>query len=155
MEAARDVEKALFLGYKKRHQREMDEMKMHKLMYFAQREFLVRYGDPLFLEDFEGWKYGPVLLSVRRLFRTVKKFEGCAEIKDSKVKEVIKFVLDEYGKMSSWSLSMLSHEEFSWKKARRGLKASENGSVKIAVKDIRVDAVRVRFERKHVVELVY
>ena len=133
MEAARDVEKALFLGYKKRHQREMDEMKMHKLMYFAQREFLVRYGDPLFLED----------------------FEGCAEIKDSKVKEVIKFVLDEYGKMSSWSLSMLSHEEFSWKKARRGLKASENGSVKIAVKDIRVDAVRVRFERKHGVELVY
>lgn len=149
METARDVEKALFLGYKKRYQHDMDEMKMHKLMYFVQREFLVRHGEPLFSEDFEGWKYGPVLLSVRRLFRTALDFKDCAEIKDSKVKEVIKFVLDEYGKMSLWSLSMLSHEEFCWKKARRGLEASENGSVKIALKDIRVDAVRVRFEREN------
>ncbi|SHK94573.1 Uncharacterized phage-associated protein [Selenomonas ruminantium] len=155
METARDVEKALFLGYKQRHKHDMDEMKMHKLMYFAQREFLVRYDEQLFSEDFEGWKYGPVLLSVRTLFRTALDFQDCAEIKDSKVKKVIEFVLNEYGKMSSWSLSMLSHEEFSWKKARRGLKASENGNVHIAVKDIKVDAVRVRFERKHGVELVY
>lgn len=154
METARAVEKALFVGYKRLYHYDIDQMKMHKLMYFAQREFLVRYDEPLFSEDFEGWKYGPVLISVRELFRTSLKFKDFDAIKDSKVKKVIDFVLNEYGKMSSWSLSMLSHEEFSWKKARRGLKASENGKVHIAVKDIKVDAVRVRFERKHGVELV-
>ena len=45
----------------------MDEMKMHKLMYFSQRESLMYNKEPLF-----GWKYGPVLTEVRSEFRMLK-----------------------------------------------------------------------------------
>ena len=47
------------------HGENMDQMKMHKLMYFSQRESLMKLNNPLFDELFEAWKYGPVLVSVR------------------------------------------------------------------------------------------
>lgn len=49
----------------KKHGNAMDQMKMHKMMYFSQRESLMIFGSPLFDEEFEAWKYGPVLIGVR------------------------------------------------------------------------------------------
>ncbi len=40
-------------------------MKLHKLLYFAQRESLAITNEPLFEENFEGWKYGSVSREVR------------------------------------------------------------------------------------------
>lgn len=36
---------------------------------------------------------------------------------------MLKSVLERYGSLSSWKLSSLSHEEFSWKKANNSLEA--------------------------------
>lgn len=33
----------------------LEEMKLHKLLYFVQRESLAITGNPLFAEPFEGW----------------------------------------------------------------------------------------------------
>ena len=35
------------------------------MMYLAQRESLMLNKGPLFDSDFQGWKYGPVLVEVR------------------------------------------------------------------------------------------
>ena len=43
-------------------------MKMHKLMYFSQRESLMYNNEPLFDGVFYGWKYGPVLKEVRSAY---------------------------------------------------------------------------------------
>ena len=43
----------------------LDDMKLHKLLYFIQRECIVRYGKPLFVQQFEAWRYGPVMRSLR------------------------------------------------------------------------------------------
>ena len=43
----------------------MDEMKLHKLLYFTQRESFILLGKPMFLEKFEAWKYGPVMRCLR------------------------------------------------------------------------------------------
>ena len=61
MEKTLAVAKSLYSMYGKRFHTSMDEMKMHKLMYFAQRESLMYNRTVLFDEDFYGWKYGPVL----------------------------------------------------------------------------------------------
>ena len=37
----------------------IDEMKLHKLLYFTQRECLIQKGEPMFDAQFEAWKYGP------------------------------------------------------------------------------------------------
>ena len=34
----------------------MDEMKLHKLLYFTQRESFILLGKPMFLEKFVEWK---------------------------------------------------------------------------------------------------
>ena len=44
-----------------RHNRDMDEMKMHKMMYLSQRESLMTVNRSLFDDSFEAWKFGPVL----------------------------------------------------------------------------------------------
>ena len=43
-------------------------MKLHKLLYLSQREALAVTGQPLFQEEFEGWKYGPVCREVRAYY---------------------------------------------------------------------------------------
>ena len=56
--------------YRKDFGQDIDEMKLHKLLYFAQRESLVRGSDPMFGATFYGWKYGPVLPEVREEWGT-------------------------------------------------------------------------------------
>lgn len=64
MENALNVAKYMYNTYLDVFKHPMDEMKMHKLMYFVQRESLMFHKDVLFDEHFLGWKYGPVLYSV-------------------------------------------------------------------------------------------
>ena len=54
----------------------------------------------------------------------------------------MKSVLDRYGAESSWSLSRMSHGEFLWKCARKGLRPEENGDVPLDVNAMRMDAAR-------------
>ena len=56
--------------------------------------------------------------------------------------------MDRYAKLSSWRLSSLSHNEFSWKCSRKGLDASDNGNVKLEVSAMKVDAARELSQRK-------
>ena len=59
------VAKCFYDYYYEEHGHNIDEMKMHKLMYFAQRESFIEYDKPLFSARFYGWKFGPVLKEVR------------------------------------------------------------------------------------------
>ncbi len=48
-----------------------DQMKLYKLVYYAQAWHLANYGKPLFEEDIEAWPHGPV---VRDLYIEFKEF---------------------------------------------------------------------------------
>ena len=62
--------------------------------------------------------------------------------------ELLKSVLERYGSLSSWKLSSLSHEEFSWRKARQGLEAADDGNTELSLDAMRVDATRELMSRK-------
>ena len=47
----------------------IDEMKLHKLLYFTQRECLIQKGEPMFDAQFEAWKYGPVMVQIRQHYK--------------------------------------------------------------------------------------
>lgn len=68
MERIIDVAQYIYDEYKRQSGEVIDEMKLHKLLYFAQRESLAITNTPMFNEKFEGWKYGPVSEKVRRCF---------------------------------------------------------------------------------------
>ena len=139
----------MFLMYKDKFHETMDEMKMHKLMYFSQRESLIQHDVPLFEERFSGWRYGPVLPSVRGEFMKSSPFEDIDDSTSSDTATLIEEVLNRYGSISSWNLSVMSHEELSWKLARSGLELSENGTQQLSIDAIRLDAVRERLARRH------
>ena len=121
----------------------IDEMKLQKLLYFSQRETLAILNKPLFNEEFEGWKYGPISREIRTVF-TEDGMNAETEDIESDSKYIINNVILEYGALVSWKLSELSHKEVSWLNSRRGLKEGENGNRKIKLEDIKEDAKKVR-----------
>lgn len=149
MQNSKCVGKALYDMYLSRFGESMDEMKMHKLMYFAQRESLMDTDNLLFDEDFYGWKFGPVLMSVREEYRNATPYSNVVQAVDDFTRSLLEKVLARYAERSSWSLSRLSHDEVSWKHAREGLNPEDNGNVPLTEKMMRVDAVREKAQRKY------
>ena len=143
MEKILNVAEYIFKEYNRVTGELIDEMKLQKLLYFSQRETLAILNKPLFNEEFEGWKYGPISREVR----TVYTEDGInAETEDikSESKYIINNVILEYGALASWKLSKISHKEISWINSRKGLKDGENRNRKIKLEDIREDAKKVR-----------
>ena len=148
MEKTMCVAKALYDMYYTQNGVHMDEMKMHKLMYFSQRESLMYNNEPLFDGVFYGWKYGPVLKEVRGAYMSGTLLKNFFEKVSGDTMILLNSVLERYGTLSSWKLSSLSHEEFSWKKARKGLEASDDGNVELSLDAMKVDAARELMSRR-------
>ena len=47
-------------AYEDRIEAEMTNMKVQKLLYYAQSLHLALYDEPLFGEEIQAWRYGPV-----------------------------------------------------------------------------------------------
>lgn len=135
----------------KKHGCAMDQMKMHKMMYFSQRESLMISGTPLFNDAFEAWKYGPVLVKVRNEYLTGHMFDGKYEKLSETDKKLVESVYKRYDKYDAWQLSTLSHAEHSWRQARKGLDAGDAGNVRMSLTAMKTDAMREFLRRKGVV----
>lgn len=126
----------------------IDEMKLHKLLYFAQREALIQLGEPIFSEPFYAWRYGPVSVAVRNY---VKSDGSISPLRGYNIDEqyipIFNKVFSQYARKDSWSLSRLSHGEFSWKNARKGLSENDTCDKTIEIADIMVDANRIKLRR--------
>ena len=142
-----DIAKYLIDRYKtvSGESKTIDEMKLHKLLYFAQRESFAITNEPLFDGDFEGWKYGPVSVEVRNYYKGLEsgEYKDTRDISDES-KYIINNIVEEYGSIAAWKLSELSHKEKSWINSRKGLNKGENGSIKLKLEDIRMDSEKVR-----------
>lgn len=126
----------------------IDEMKLHKLLYFAQRESLIQTGEPLFGAVFYGWKYGPVLKEVRNAYRD-GSIDGLIQNDiTEESSSILDSVFKEYAGKDSWSLSRLTHGEISWKNSRVGIPETDNSDRPMQIDDIRVDADRIKNRRE-------
>lgn len=146
MTTALDAARFLVSTYIKDHREPCSEMKLHKLLYFAQREALIVGDCPLFLDEFEGWRFGPVIPSIRHHFSEICSSSGTHL--DSFSEMVIIETLRRYGNKDPWSLSRLSHGEYSWKKAREGISEYQNSDRVMTLDDIRIDAQRIKERRE-------
>ena len=139
-----DVAQYIFDEYKRMSGKVIDEMKLHKLLYFTQRESIAITGEPMFLGDFSGWIYGPVSLEVRQSYSD----DGMVadEIHSISIENeyIAKSIIIQYGGYESWKLSEFSHCELSWKNSRKGLQPQQHGNEKLKMEDIRKDAEKVR-----------
>lgn len=144
MERIIDVAQYIYDEYKRQSGEAIDEMKLHKLLYFAQRESLAITNEPLFKENFEGWKYGPVSREVRMHYTVDGMYYKDKRTLSAGGAYIAKNVILQYGALASWKLSQLSHNEISWRNSRKGLAEGENGDAELLIEDIREDAKKIR-----------
>ena len=153
MERAIDVAAYVVKKYKQMTGESIDEMKLHKLLYFIQREAFAILGHPVISDPFEGWQHGPVCVPVREAF-----YEG--EINDitkdvsPEVQYIVDNVLVEYASIASWKLREISHQDISWINARKGLAPTEPGHRILSNEDIFADSEKVR-PYDHVWDMYY
>lgn len=94
-------------------------LKLQKLLYYAQGYFLAKKGTPLFNEDFLAWEHGPV---VREIYNKYKAngANGIIYNKDFNVKidneteNILEEVYENYGQYTAWKLRNMTHEEEPW-----------------------------------------
>lgn len=104
----------------------LSNLKLQKLLYYAQGWHLALYDEPLFGEALEAWIHGPVVPSVYFHFKDFGHCPLLVETLDlSRVNphlaEHVKDVWEAYGGLTAFDLEKLSHQEPPWKVARRGL----------------------------------
>lgn len=116
----------------------ISNLKMQKLLYYAQAWHLVNFDEALFKEAIRPWKLGPV---IREVYNEYKKFESSAIIYKSTGLERKLFsdeqsnYLDEFYdifiKFTAHELVNMSHNEPPWKYAfERGRSEISHGSMK-------------------------
>ena len=95
---------------------DLTNMKINKLLYYAQGYHFRQFGAPLFEDDIEAWERGPVIASVYEKYKRFgnQPVEGWNEDELSEISEATSdmFVnlVREYGKMSADELSDMTHE---------------------------------------------
>jgi uncharacterized phage-associated protein len=98
----------------------ISNLKLQKLVYYAQGFFSAIFDMSLFNDNIEAWTHGPVVPS---LYRSYKE-HGAGRIafpdefdKTSLTKEefeLIEEVFEVFGQYSAWKLRNMSHEEEPW-----------------------------------------
>lgn len=151
MENVLSVAAYVYKRYNETYGQRIDEMKLHKMLYFAQRESLIQTNEPLFDATFYGWKYGPVLKELRTAYKDDTLMDNYSQDTHLHIQPIMDKVFADYAEKSSWSLSRLTHGETSWKNARIGVPQNANSDEAIRIDDIRLDAQRIK-ERRNMLD---
>lgn len=99
---------------------ELTNLKLNKLVYFAQAVFLRKYGEPLFDDEIQAWAYGPVEPMVYYAFNQFGSgvIRGSRETPDlsERAVGVVREVMDTFGRLTAFDLVRISHRDGSaWK----------------------------------------
>ena len=118
MARAQDVARLFIEIAQKQSERDQGEamtnLRLQKLLYFAQGWHMARYGKPLFEEKIEAWKYGPVVPSVYSAYNQYgpDALHDVSPAEDAFTEEELGLLMDvirEYWKYSGSGLVNLSH----------------------------------------------
>ncbi len=114
----------LFLAWAKENGDLITNLKLQKLLYYAQAWHLVNFDRRLFSDDIEAWDFGPVIADV---YHHWKKHKSSAIPYEPNGKEAnmfsdrqISFLTDFFrifSNLSATALVSMSHSEDPWKKS--------------------------------------
>lgn len=121
----------------------MDTMRLQKLCYYVQAIHLARTQQPVFLDDIQAWRDGPVapvlFAAHRGRFRVAEISGGKAErarqhpTATSAINEAVR----RYGDLSGRALGELTHREGPWLDSRGNVPPRDQGRTSITVDSIR------------------
>lgn len=118
MAAAETAAKFFIMLANQRDDDFITNLKLNKLLYYAQGAYLARTGRPLFNEQIEAWAYGPVVPSIYRKYKVCGK-NPIPFVEEDSVKtrdfteEELDALLDaarEFGRYTGNALVGMTHE---------------------------------------------
>ena len=99
----------------------ISNLKIQKLCYYAQGFALATLGKPLFFEDIEHWKHGPVVQSLWMNYHSygsgpipLPQEPLNLSLYDSETKSLLDKIYQLYGQSSAWELRNKTHSEPPW-----------------------------------------
>ena len=124
MYSALDIAKYV-IGYCDYKRYDVSNLKLQKILYFIQAEFLVTLGVACFKEPIQAWAFGPV---VPQVYQEYKKFassnilidykmEGI--LKSEKEEKLVKKIVDQCDKYSTSELMRFTQNQGPWLNAYR------------------------------------
>lgn len=131
-------------AYQDGREAEMTNMKVQKLLYYAQSLHLALFDEPLFEQEIQAWRYGPVCPHAYHFYSKfeaqqlpIPSLEDLQNISDPE-KELLEEVWRYFGQYHAYYLSDLTHIEFPWKKARKGLPSHAASTEPILREDLQL-----------------
>ena len=127
-----------------------EPLKLQKLLYLAQGYSYAFYDRPLFKDDLEGWVHGPVVRNVYDIFKNYQynsidtNFE--VEELDDEAKDIINYVIKNFGKYDAKYLEKISHEQEPRILSRRGLDPDERSDKTISKESIGIFFINEIFQ---------
>ena len=99
---------------------DISNLKLQKLIYYAQAFHLAIYELPFFDEDFEAWTHGPVCPEIHHKYKHYKSspipltsdFEPDLFTLDQL--DLLNEINDVFGQYSAWKLRNMTHSEAPW-----------------------------------------
>lgn len=103
----------------------ISNLKLQKLVYYAQAWHLAIHSTPLFEEDFEAWVHGPVIPALHQKYKDfgwkpiIEDVEKPSFSED--IQEFLSEVSEVYFGCDAYELERMIHQESPWINARIGL----------------------------------
>jgi uncharacterized phage-associated protein len=113
-----------FIAWAEAEDEELSNLKLQKLLYYAQGHYLAERGAPLFADEIQAWAHGPV---VPQIYHSYKRPSGSTivlpesdpftwdEVDPATASLLVK-VWNTYGGLSAGRLRNMTHEESPWQK---------------------------------------
>lgn len=103
----------------------ISNLKLQKLLYYAQGMHLAYYDERLFEAPILAWSYGPVVESVYNQYKQfeaqgITDFAFPVENFTPEEEDTLQFTQDAFGQFSAWKLVDMTHNEMPWKSTPRG-----------------------------------
>lgn len=118
----------------------MTNLKLQKLVYYAQAWSLVFLAEPLFNDDFQAWVHGPVIVELYNKYKknpyALNIPENCPEL-NKNVVDILIQVLNVYGRYNAKYLEGLTHSEEPWINARGGISPEARSNNIISKEEIK------------------
>jgi uncharacterized phage-associated protein len=134
----------IFRAYEDGRESLMTNMKVQKLLYYSQSLHLALFDEPLFDDEIQAWRYSPVCPPAYRFYSDfearqlpVPRKEELTRISEE-VQNLLREVWEYFGEHDAYYLSGLTHLEFPWKKARKGLSPEASSQEPILLSDMKM-----------------
>lgn len=108
-------------------------LKLQKLVYYAQAWHLTFYDEPLMKgTEFEAWIHGPAIRDLWDKYKTygykpIDEQVACPEL-DGRTAQFLEKIVEAYFDKDAYAMELMTHEEDPWILARRGYADDERCS---------------------------